>query len=210
MRQLSTIYLLIFIILFASNPTFGAFKGGVSYSIPIEYKNLSENELNEKAKVYFYNANKLKNKEVNEDMTNALLIYSILQNVNPDNPEYPVKLGILYDKIGKDRYAKGEFSRAIGVNPDYADSYFYFGEFYYKRQLYRSALRYYKYALEHSYKPSYDVYYKLGDIYEKLGDTKQSLKYLLLAKKQNPNIELDNKIKYIESFDSKNLKYYSK
>ena len=135
MRQLSTIFLLVFIAFVFTTPSYSAYKGGVSYSIPIEYRNLSESELNDKAKIYFHNALKLNDGEINEDMTNALLIYSILQNVNPDNVVYPVKLGILYDKIGKDRYAKGGFSRAIGINPSYADAYFYFGEFYYKVKL---------------------------------------------------------------------------
>lgn len=209
MRRLSTIYLLIFFTLILTLPAESAYKGGITYSIPIEYKNLSESELNDKAKVYYHNALRLKDREVNEDMTNALLIYSILQDVNPNNPVYPVKLGILYDKIGKDRYAKGGFSRAIGVDSSFPDSYFYFGEFYYKRQLYRSALRYYKRALEHSYKPSYDLYYRLGDIYEKFGDTKNALKYLKLASEQSPNSELDNKIKFVEGMNGKNSAYYN-
>ncbi len=209
MRQLSTIFILIFLILLVQIPSFSAFKGGISYSIPIEYKNLSETELNEKAKYYFYLADKLEDCVVNEDMTNALVLYSILENVNPDNTEYCVRLGRLYDKIGKDRYAKGNFSRAIGINQNFPDSYFYFGEFYYKRQLYRQALRYYKRALEHYKKPNYDLYCRLGDIYEKFGDTKSALKYLKLASEQSPNPELDNKIKYIETFDKANKTYYA-
>lgn len=209
MRRLSTIYLLIFFLFLIALPSECAYKGGITYSIPVEYKNLSESELNDKAKLYYHNALKLKDGEVNSDMTKALLIYSILQNVNPDNPVYPVKLGILYDKIGKDRYAKGGFSRAIGVDSSFSDAYFYFGEFYYKRQLYRSALRYYKRAFEHSSKPSYDLYCRIGDIYEKFGDTKSALKYLKLAKEQSPNAELDNKIKFVETFDGKNSAYYN-
>ena len=129
MRQLSTIFLLIFLMLLVQSPSIGAYKGGVSYSIPIEYRNLSEAELKDKAKKYFYLAEKLPDKTVDDAMTNALLLYSVLQNKNPENPEYPVKLGILYDKISKDRYAKGSFSRAIGVNSSCYDAYFYFGEF---------------------------------------------------------------------------------
>ena len=121
-----------------------------------------------------------------------------------------MRLGILYDKIKKDRYAKGNFSRAIAINPISPEPYFYFGEFYYKRQLYRPALKYYKKAFEYSSKANYDLCYKLGDIYEKFGDTKTALKFLNMAALESPNQELDNKIMRIEEYDSINQKYYGK
>ena len=207
MRQLSTTLLIVFLILINILPSYSAYKGGVSYSLPIEYRNLSETELNDRAKTYYYNANRSIDGVLTEDMSNALFLYSILQNLNPNNPMYPVKLGILYDKLGKDRYAKSEFSRAIGVNSYYTDTYFYFGEFYYKRQCYGLALKYYKKALESSKNPSYDIYYKLGDVYEKLGETDAALKYLNMAAQQNPNAELENKINYIKTFGIDSLNY---
>jgi len=189
-------------------PVFSAYKGGISYSIPIEYKNLSESELKTKADKYFYLANQVDDGVVKAETTNALVLYSILQHVNPQSAEYYVRAGILYDKIKKDRYAKGCFSSAISVEPSKPESYFYFGEFYYKRGQYRQALRYYTRALENSVTPQYDLYYKLGDIYEKFGDTKNALKYLKLANEQSPNEKLDAKIKRTESFDSINKMYY--
>ena len=209
MRQLTTIFLLIFgFSAIFIPPSCGAVKGGINYSIPVYYDNLSEAELQEKGKLYFYNAMKLKNGEVDENMTQALNIYTILQNVNPENIEYSVRLGRLYEKLGKDRYAKGNFSRAIGINSSKPEPYFYFGEFYYNKELYRKALKYYNEAYKNGYETNYDLLYKMGDVYEKLGDTRSALKYLKAAEKQSPNSGISAIIKYVEAQDSSNSLYY--
>lgn len=147
MRQLSTTLLIIFFLCLSVTSSFGAYKGGVSYSIPIEYKNLSESELKIKAENYFSQASDINNGEITPETTNALNLYAILIHVNPEEVMYPVKLGILYDKMNKDRYAKGYFSQAIGIDSSRYEPYFYFGEFYSKRKMYRHALKYYKKAL---------------------------------------------------------------
>ena len=210
MRQLSIIILLMSIILSGTIlPAFSAVKGGVEYSIPIDYSKLNEHEVKEKADEYFYLAQKLKDGVVNDDMTNALTLYNVLQNIDPQNVDYSVKAGILYDKISKDRQAKGCFSRAIGIDSSKPSPYFYFGEFYYKRQMYRRALKYYKEAYKLGLKTSYDLLYRMGDIYEKFGDTHSALKYLQEASVQSPNPELTNKIKKIELLNQTNKEYYS-
>lgn len=210
MRQPSIILLLISLMVIGSGlSAFGAIKGKIDYSIPVDYSKLSEPELEAKAKVYYFNAMKLKDGEMNEDMTNALMLYSVLQNTNPENISYCVKLGTLYDKLNMDRYAKGNLSRAIGIDASQPEPYFYLGEFYYKRQMYRKALKYYGEAYQRGYTTNYDMLYKMGDIYEKFGDTRSALKYLQDASAQNPNSELDNKIKRIEAQHSVNKEYYS-
>ena len=209
MRQLTTTFLLIFGILAISiQPSYSAIKGGINYSIPVYYDNLSETELQEKGKVYFHNAIRLENGVMNEDMTQALNIYTILQNLNPENIDYSVKLGRLYEKIGKDRYAKGNFSRAIGINSLRPEPYFYFGEYYYNKQQYRKALKYYNEAYKNGYQANYDLLYKMGDIYEKFGDSHSALKFLKDAEKQSPNSELSAKIKSVEAQDAVNRAYY--
>ena len=206
MRQLSIILLTLIAICCAS-PTYAAVKGGIDYSIPIDYTKLSESELVGKASKAYFNAMRTNDKE-NEEVTNALVLYSLLQNINPAEQIYCVKLGILYDKIGLDRYAKGNFSRAIGLNSFAPEPYFYFGEFYYKREMYKKALKYYTSAYEKGYKSHYETLYKLGDIYQKLGDTHSALMYLKAAAVQSPNSSLDAKIKRVESEDSINHAYY--
>ena len=210
MRQVSIIVLLIFTI-FAGTmlPSFCAVKGGIEYSIPVDYSKINEQETELKARKYFYNAERLNDGIINDDMTNALMLYTVLQQVNPENIEYPVKLGNLYDKINKDRQAKGCYFRAIGLDKSSPKPYFYLGEFYYKRELYRRALKYYNESYKLGMNTNYDLLYKMGDIYEKFGDTRSALKYLQEAQAQSVNPELENKIRKIESQDAINKEYYS-
>lgn len=209
MRQPSIVILIFAVMLTCLVPAYSAIKGGVGYSIPTDYSKMSESELELKARNYYFLSQKLKDGEINEDMTNALMLYNVLQNINPGQISYCIKLGSLYDKLNMDRYAKGNFSRAIGLDASRPEPYFYFGEFYYKRQMYRKALKYYNEAYKLGYDSNYDLLYKMGDIYEKFGDTHSALKYLNAASDKNPNSELDNKIKRIEAQDSVNKEYYS-
>lgn len=210
MRHFSILTILILIMLVGYNiPAFCAVKGGVEYSIPIDYKNLNEDELSIKARKYYFNATKLKDGEINSDMTNALFLYNVLQNKNPENIDYILRAGILYDKLGKDRHAKGAFSKAIAINSEDCQSYYYLGEFYYKREMYRKALRYYNESYKRNNESNYDMLVRIADIYEKLGDSKSALKYLNDAVKINPNSEIENKIKRVESQDLVNKEYYS-
>lgn len=210
MRQPSIIFLLISLIIISTSlPVYSTIKGSVSSSIPIDYSKLSEVELEGIAKDYYFNAQQLQNGIINEDMTNALVVYSILQNLNPENLSYCIKIGTLYDKLGMDKYARGNFSKAIGIDSSNPEPYFYYGEFYYTRQMYRKALKYYSEAYKRGYQTCYEMLYRMGDIYEKFGDTRSAFKYLQEAAKQNPNSELDNKIKRIEASHSVNQEYYS-
>lgn len=210
MRHFSIIILLISAILSGTTiPTFSAVKGGIEYSIPVDYSKINEEETEVKAREYFYNAERLRDGIINEDMTNALMLYTVLQQINSEKIEYPIKLGILYDKINKDRYAKGYLSKAIGIDNTNPAPYFYLGEFYYKRELYRKALKYYNESYKKGYQTNYNLLYKIGDIYEKFGDTRSALKYLQEAQLQSANPELENKIKKIEIQDNINKEFYS-
>lgn len=211
MRQLTVQIIAIFFLMTAFVvPGNAAVRGGINYSIPVYYENLSEQELKIKSDVLFNTALNLEDGIINEDMTNALVIFSVLHRVNPEEYTYPMKLGILYDKAKKDKYAKGALFEAVGIKPSASEPYFYLGEFYYKRALYKPALKNYKKAYEKSTNPSYELLYKLGDIYEKLGDTKSSVFYLNKASILNPNSELDKKIQHVNTLDSSNQAYYRK
>ena len=83
MRQLSTIILVIFVMLVFKTSAFGVYKTGINYSIPIEYKNLSEVELKTKADKYFQLSQPSNNGIVTEDTTNALILYSVLKSMLP-------------------------------------------------------------------------------------------------------------------------------
>ena len=210
MRQLSIIFLFIFILITGSfSPAFSAIKGKLEYTIPVDYSKINEQETTRVAREYYFNAEKSQDGVLNDDMTNALVLYGILQRVNPENIEYPIRLGVLYDKIGKDRQAKGNFSKAIGINCENPAPYFHFGNFYYKRESYRKALKYYNESYKKGLKTDYELLSKMGDIYEKFGDSRSALKYLKEAQVQNPTPELENKIKQVEMQDSINKEYYS-
>ena len=190
-------------------PSYSALKGKLDYQIPIDYSMLSEEELDSKAGVYYNLALKSYNGEINDEMTSALNLYAILCNKDPKNIFYKTRLGFLYDVIGKDKYARGCFYAAIGVDKKQPEPFFRLGEFYYRRELYKRALKMYKIAYKKGYQEHYETLYKIGDIYEKFGDTEAALRYLKLASQKSPNTELDNKIQRVENANLVNKEYYS-
>lgn len=201
-------FLLTFLFLIYSIPAFAAVTGSVEYQIPIDYSKFNEQELIERAEYYYNFATKLYNGKINDEMTSALNLYRILNNKCPDNQLYALKLGSLYDIIGKDKFAKGCFFQAVGIDETKPEPYFYLGEFYYRRSAYKHALKFYKRAYTSGNARHYETVYKLGDIYEKLGDTEASLKYLKQASELSPNTELDNKILRVENAHKINKEYY--
>ncbi len=165
------------LLLFAvSCPSFAALRGNIDYTIPIEYKNLSEAELEAKAEVFYNSALKTTDGKLNENITQSLVLYNALSRKNPENIIYALRAGSLYDLIGKDRYAKGCYCRAMGVDSSRPEPYFYMGEFYYKRQLYRRALKMYKRAYEHGYSNHPQTVLRLKQLYLMLDDKESRAK----------------------------------
>ena len=64
-------------------------------------------------------------------------------------------------------------------------------------------------AYKNGYSTHYDTLYRMGDVYEKFGDSQLALKYLNDALLQNPNPELENKIKRIEAWHASNKEFYT-
>ena len=211
MRQPSIIILLISFILSSGIllPAFSAVKGRLEYSIPLDYSNLSEEDLNFRARDFFNNAVSLNDNVIDTNTTNALMLYAVLQKINPECTEYYVRQGILYDKIGKDRHARGNFARAIQINHVNPKPYFYYAEFYYKRQSYCLALKYYKDAYRLGYNSDYKTLYKMADVYDKFGDTRSALKYLKEAELLSSSSVISDKIKLISQKDTINKEFYS-
>ncbi len=209
MRQVSIIILLVCVIVTGNIlPAFSAVNGRIEYSVPILYNNLDEKELVQKANFYFANAEILNNGMINENMTNALMLYNLLQKINPANPEYSAKLGALQGKIGKDDMARKNFTKAIKIDSKNPVTNFYLGEYYYDRDFYFRAIKCYNETYKHN-KNDYYLLYKMGDLYEKFGDTRSALKYLNEAKQQCSTPELEAKIKRIEAQNTVNNVYYS-
>ena len=199
---------LFYFIFFCAVPAYSAIKGGIDYKIPIDYSKINQEQLNEKAKMYYDNA--ITSRTLNDDMTTALNLYTILTKQNPDNVEYSLRLGKLYDVIHKDRYAKGEYYKAISLKPSAPEPYFYLGDYFYDRGQYKKALKFYTLAYDKGYNNHQQTLIKIGDIYQKFGDTKLALQYLTSATNIGQNAELNQKIQELKDFSLNNKEYYRK
>ena len=94
-------------------------------------------------------------------------MYTLLANAYPENITYPLKVGKLYDIIGKDRYAKGFYYRAMNIDKKNPEPYAYLGDYFYKREQYRKSLKFYLKAYDNG---SVNVKDKINTIYLKFGD----------------------------------------
>ncbi len=210
MRQLIRIFLTINILCFTVVSSFATLHGTLEYTIPVDYSQINLEETDTKANLYYDLAMKNKSGNLDENITYALNLYSILCNKSPDNIFYAIRLGTLYDLIGKDRYAKGNYYRALSIDESRPEPYFYFGEFYYKRAMFKKALKMYTKAYNNGYIKHYETLYKLGDIYQKFGDTQQAQKYFKSAANIQSNVELDKKIETVNTTDCSNKVYYKR
>ena len=208
MSQVYKFLLLLLSLFLPSLISFAAINGRVDYQIPIDYSKLDLKELEKNAEQYYEKA--VNSKKVNEDMTSALVLYNILINKEPQNIVYAVKLGKLYDVIQKDRYAKGQYFRAMGINQAEPEPYFYLGCYYYDREDYRKALKFFLKAFDYGYNENYQTLYYIGDIYKKFGDTQNSLHYFQTASIVNPNEDLNKQIHQVNSDNNSNKEFYRK
>ena len=209
MKRFFVIFFLIFGLMIFSQDTNATVVGGIEYKIPIDYEKLSQDELETKADFYYLQARKNAIGEVDRDMTNALVLYTILTKKCPDNTFYFTRVGVLYDLCNRDKYAKSNFSRAISEDSSKPETYFYFGEFFYRRLHLKKALNMYKQAYKKGFNNDYQTVFKIGDIYEKLGDTEAALKYFYMAREISPNEELEQNIIRAEQAHQINKEYYS-
>ena len=170
MSQLFIIILIMSLFLTNASNAYAAVSGGIEYRLPIDYSEISEEEYRIKADSIFDSLTARETNEIDDNMTIALNLYSILLKKNPQNIDYAIKLGRLYDKIGKDRQAKGAFYHAIGLKESDPKAYFFLGEFFYRRAQYRRALKFYKAAYERGYQSHIETINKMKIIYTKFGD----------------------------------------
>ena len=173
MRQSGKILIIGIIMFFSTLCVYSALSGKIDYQIPVDYSKLSESELAEKADFYYDKALKSSGR-VNDDMTSALNLYTMLKHKAPNNIVYPLRLGKLYDTIGKDRYAKGNYYHAMGVNPSAPAPYYYLGDYFYNRSQYRKALKMYKRAYDAGYSENEQMLTKMNAIKKKLGMAEKS------------------------------------
>jgi len=174
--------------------------GQIQYVIPIDYSMIDETELkNEAESLYqdYINAtDEIQKRNLLDKMLSA---YSVLGNVDEGNPLYFTRLGIVFDKLGKDRYAKSNFCRASNLVPNYPYSYYSYANFFFERGKYRLALREYMRAYNAGYQNNYDTLYQIGVIYEKFGDFASANSYYKKALSLKYTEELNIKIQKLEN-----------
>ena len=147
-------------------PSYSMIQGRIENGIPFDYTKLNQAELEIKAESLYSQA--ITAGTLNNNVTSALNMYAMLMNAYPENIIYPVKLGKLYDSIGKDRYAKGYYYRAMNIDKANPEPYFCLGDFFYKREQYRKALKFYTKAYERG---NVQAKEKINSINAKFGDS---------------------------------------
>ncbi len=123
-------------------PSYSMIQGRVENGIPFDYTKINQTETESKAEAFFIKA--VNSKTYDNNMISALNLYRMLAEAYPENVIYPLKVGKLYDVIGKDRYAKGYYYRAMNIDKSNPEPYYHLGDFFYKREHYRKALKFYK------------------------------------------------------------------
>lgn len=186
---------------------FGAVKYNNTF---IDYTKIDKESTLKLADFYFSNALKCNDEdEKKELLQKASGNYFILTQIEPENIYAIVQLARVYDLEKQDSFAKAYFFRALKINKKDPNTNYYFGEFFYTREEYTNAIRFYNIAFENGYKENDDVVLKLAIMYEKLGDLLRANMYYKKAYLANPSKQLASKIREIESIKYKNTGYYN-
>jgi len=139
----------------------------------------------------------------------ALRYYFLLSKIQPNSVEAHVGLGRIYDELQLDRYSKEHFFLAYNLDNQNAKMNFYFGNFYYKRSDFITALEYYKPAYKNGYSNSYFLNNRLGNLYEKLADIETAKFYYKKALKINSHdSNLKDKIHSLDDLNYTQSQYY--
>ena len=135
--------------------------------------------------------------------------YFLLSKINPQAVTPYVQLARIYDITRKDRYAKEYFYRATNIENLSPFANFYFGEYYFRRDDFRRALRYYLIAYENGYDNIYELNLRLAVIYEKLGDLENAKRYYNFASTIDPSqTEILTKIEQLNRLNYGESEYY--
>lgn len=137
--------------------------------------------------------------------------YYILTRLEPNNIQAVTNLARVYDYENKNTYAKAYFYKALEIDKNDINTNYYFGNFYYSRNQYQKALKYYKLALKNGYPQSHDLMSKMAGLYEKLGDLQKASQCYKKAFLENrKDSDIANKIIELENLKTKNARYYTK
>lgn len=104
----------------------------------------------------------------------ALENYHILSKIEPLNTYSYVQLARIYEKKKSEDLIKENFSTALSINSKDPYANYFYGEYFYSKEKYRVALKYYLIAYKNGYKDVYILNKRLAELYKKLGDINKS------------------------------------
>ena len=209
MRNIRVVGLiLLFVGFLIVNPVCAMQTGQIQYTMPVDYSLIDESALNKESEALFQTFKTVEDEYQQKKMLEHLLSnYSILSKIDKENPLYFTRLGIIFDKMNKDRWAKANFCRSVNLVQKNPYAYYSFGNYYFDRFQFRKALRQYMYAFNTGYDSNYDNLHQIGKIYEKLGDFSSALLFYKKALVYNDNEELRKKITQLEGLLEDNSLY---
>lgn len=188
-------------------PVFSIEKGSVKYEDNLmDYSILDGQKILTEADSFFERYETTRDPK---DLSTAMGKYYIVTKIYPVEIYPMVQLARTYDEKKLDRFAKQYFSICYDI--DKKDPYlnYYMGDFYYKRNDFKRALRYFKRAYENGYGEYYDLNLKIATIYEKFADLLTAKYYYEKAfSLDQSNTNLKDKALQIESLNYENSGYY--
>lgn len=139
----------------------------------------------------------------------AMRYYYLLSQIEPRSLEAQIGLARVYDELHLDRYAKKHFYKAIDFSKKAPKAYFYFANFYYKRNDFLNAQKYYQKAYDNGYSNDFQTNNMLGIINEKVGDIEVAKKFYIKAYSLDKNhVELAPKIQALDGLNYSQSQYY--
>ena len=180
------------------------------HSVLFDYSKLNAAAIQKEADEYFEKFITSSDELFKEQYLNAAMSkYYLLTKIDYSQITPYIQLARIYDEKNNNRLAKEYFYKAsnLDVNNPYAN--FYFGEFYFKRNDYKRALRYYNIAYNNGLNNRYDLNLRLATIYEKFADLVNAKKFYEVSYSMNPNnVELRQKIQSLNELNYDKSEYY--
>ena len=101
--------------------------------------------------------------------------------IDPENAESRMWLGVVYDELKEDIAAEGEFIKALELNPQLTEAHNWFGVYWAKRGNFDSAIAQYRQALRDPAYPAISrarVQVNLGNVLMQTGDYQEAVAVL--------------------------------
>ena len=198
--------LFITLLILSCSHSYAAQSGYLEYnSVLFDYSKLNAAAIQKEADEYFEKFITSSDELFKEQYLNAAMSkYYLLTKIDYSQITPYIQLARIYDEKNNNRLAKEYFYKAsnLDVNNPYAN-------FYFKRNDYKRALRYYNIAYNNGLNNRYDLNLRLATIYEKFADLVNAKKFYEVSYSMNPNnVELRQKIQSLNELNYDKSEYY--